>query len=58
MVGSRDVLSSLRAYRGRLQRWLDADEYALVKLVVGVSILALALRLAFLGARPAHFESP
>ena len=56
MVGSRDVLSPLRAYHGRIQRWLDADEYALVKLVVGVSLFALVLRLVFLGARPAHFD--
>ena len=56
MVGSREVLSALRERRVRFRTWLAEDEDALVKLVVGISVLALLLRLPFLGARPAHFD--
>ena len=56
MSTSRGVVPALQQFRRRGQSWLDNDGYATVKLVVAVTLLALALRVVVLGTRVAHFD--
>ncbi|MDS0259161.1 TIGR03663 family protein [Haloarcula sp. S1CR25-12] len=56
MATSSGVVPALQQFRRRGESWLRTDEYATVKLVVGITLLGLVLRLLFLGARPAHFD--
>ena len=56
MVRSGSPLYTLQQFRDRGAAWLDDDSYATVKLVVAVTLLALALRVVVLGTRVAHFD--
>lgn len=56
MVRSGSPLHALQQFRDRGAAWLDDDSYATVKLVVAITLLALALRVVFLGFRVAHFD--
>jgi len=56
MVRSSSPLRALQQFRRRAAAWFDDDEYATVKLVVAITLVALALRLVSLGYRTAHFD--
>ncbi|QIO23578.1 flippase activity-associated protein Agl23 [Haloarcula sp. JP-L23] len=56
MATSSGVLPVLKNTRRRVSSWARSDEYATIKLVVGVTLLALVLRLVSLGQRVAHFD--
>jgi len=50
------LLPALRRHRDRAATWAAEDEYAAVKLVVGVTVVSLLLRLVALGHRVAHYD--
>jgi len=56
MATSSGVMPALQRFRRRGESWLREDNYATVKLVAGITLLALVLRIAFLGHRVAHFD--
>jgi len=56
MSTSSGVVPALQRFRRRGQSWLDGDSHATVKLVVAITLLALALRVVSLGYRVAHFD--
>lgn len=53
---SSDVLTALQRFQRRCESWLGTDDYATVKLVAGLTLVALLLRVVFLGSRVAHFD--
>ncbi|MDS0282994.1 flippase activity-associated protein Agl23 [Haloarcula onubensis] len=56
MERSSSPLQSLQQVRRRGASWLDTDDHATVKLVVAITLVALAARVVFLGSRVAHFD--
>ncbi|WP_254278984.1 flippase activity-associated protein Agl23 [Haloarcula marina] len=56
MTASSGVLPALQRLRRRVGSWTRTDDHATVKLVVGITLFALALRLIGLGQRVAHFD--
>ncbi|WP_135304502.1 flippase activity-associated protein Agl23 [Haloarcula amylovorans] len=56
MASSSGVLSPLQDVRRKVGAWTRDDDHATLKLVAGITLLALVLRLAFLGQRVAHFD--
>ena len=56
MATSSGVVPVLQRFRRRGESWIRNDEYATLKLVVGITLLALVLRLVLLGQRVAHFD--
>lgn len=56
MGPSGSPLHALQEFRDRGAAWLDDDSQATVKLVVAITVLALAVRVIFLGSRVAHFD--
>jgi len=56
MSTSSGVVPALQQLRHRGASWLRDDDHAAVKLVVGITLVALVLRLVFLGYRVAHFD--
>ena len=56
MAPASGLLSALQRFRRRGGAWFTDNDHATVKLVVAITLLALVLRIALLGARVAHFD--
>jgi uncharacterized protein (TIGR03663 family) len=56
MATSDGVVPALQRFRRRGVSWAQNDDYATLKLVAGITLLALLLRVALLGQRVAHFD--
>ncbi|MFC7075807.1 flippase activity-associated protein Agl23 [Haloarcula halophila] len=49
-------LSRLKRLRERVAAWADGDDYAVAKVVLGITLLSVALRVVGLGSRVAHYD--